>query len=42
MYTEALESYDTDLNNHHQELTECNKEFKERDHELNQLQEEWR
>lgn len=41
MYTEALETYDSELNNHHQELAVCNKEFDERAHELKQLQEEW-
>ena len=34
MYTEALDTYDNELNQHHKELADCNKEFSERDHEL--------
>lgn len=41
MYTEALDTYDSELNNHVNELDECQKEYAERDHELKQLQDEW-
>lgn len=41
MYVEALDSYDTEMQNHQTELAECNKEYEERAHELNQLQDEW-
>lgn len=40
-YSEALESYDTDLMTQNTELNNLQKEYEEKQYELNQLKSEW-
>lgn len=41
MYTDALETYDTELEKFNQDLQECDKEKQQKLYELKMLNEEW-